>query len=283
MKMKSKTSLVPLCVFVLLFIAGCGSTPYQGDGKTKSDALLKQQFESAEEQRASKPAGRIIFAGLAMHSQSKAFRNDVMTVEKSIRSIDSNAIVFKLDNPAFGQEADWPYATTQNIEAVLKKVSGMARPDDKVVVLMSTHGHVDVLAVNFGNTDYPHVNPRLLNEWLAGLRGKPTLLLLSACYSGSFLQPLSGPSRVILAAAAKDRASFGCQFHSTNTYFIDALMNQPSLQDQSVEQLMEQAKITIDRRERDQKLSPSSLPQMSIGSAARTWANQPLKSWVGSK
>jgi Peptidase C13 family len=278
--MKTRFFLASIVTFVALFISGCASSPYQGDGKIKSDALLKQQFEAAEQQRSSKPEGRIIFAGFAMHSQSKAFRSDVVTTEKSILSIDPNAIIFKLNNPAFGQDADWPYSTTQNIEQVLKKVSAMARPEDKVVVLMSTHGNVDVLAVNFNKNAYPHVSPKVLNEWLGGLRGKPTLLLLSACHSGSFVQPLSGPSRVILAAAAKDRTSFGCQFHSNNTYFIDALMNQPSLLDRSLEQLMDQAKIIIDKKESDQKLSPPSLPQSSVGFAAKDWFNQPLKNWT---
>ncbi len=277
--------LLLTCIVVLstLFFTGCASSPYKGDGKVSSDALLTQQFEVADKRRADKPEGRLILAAFAMHSQSKAFRNDVLTAEKNVLSLDPHAILFKLNNPALGQDADWPYATAENIAKVLKKASAKARPEDKVVVLMSTHGNVDVLSVNFGAQYYPHVNAKILNQWLTDLRGKPTVLILSACYSGSFLQALSGPNRVILTAAAKDRTSFGCQFHSTNTYFIDALFNQPSLPDSTVGQLMAQAQVIIDKKERAQKLSPPSLPQISIGSVAKTWANQPLKDWVSAK
>lgn len=281
--MNKRLLLTSIVMFATLLFTGCASSPYKGDGKTGSDALLKQQFEWADKRRAEKPEGRLILAAFAMHSKSKAFRNDVITAEKSVLSIDPNAIVFKLDNPAFGQAADWPYATTENIAQVLKKAGTMARPEDKVVILMSTHGRPDVLSVNFGAQYYPHVNATVLNQWLAGLRGRPTLLILSACHSGSFLPALSSPTRVILAAAAADRSSFGCQFHSSNTYFVDALLNQPSLPDTTIEQLMAQAQVAIDKKERAQKLSPPSLPQISIGSHAMIWANETLRDWVRAK
>lgn len=281
--MNKRLLLTSIVMLATLLFTGCASSPYTGDGKIGSDAILKQQFELADKQRADKPEGRLILAAFAMHSQSKAFRNDVITAEKSVLLLDPNAIIFKLNNPAFGQNADWPYATTENIAQVLKKTSAMARPQDKIVVLMSTHGNVDVLSVNFGAKDYPHVNAKVLSQWLMDLRGKPTLVILSACYSGSFLQALSGPSRVILTAAAKDRSSFGCQFHSSNTYFVDALLNQPSLPDTTIEQLMAQAQVAIDKKERAQNLSPPSSPQISIGSLAMTWANETLKNWVRAK
>jgi len=268
---------------MVLPLAGCATTPYEGVGKRTSDALLRKQFESAEQLRRVQAGGRLILAGFAMHSQSKAFRNDVVAAEKLALKIDPHAIVFKLDNPAWGQGSQWPYATAENIALVLKKVGALARPEDKVVVLMTTHGNVDALGINFANKDYPSLNAQWLNQALADLRDRPTLLLLSACHSGSFVGPLSGPSRVILTAAAKDRSSFGCQFQSTNTYFVDALLNQPSALDRSIAELMEQARIDIDQRERQQKLSPPSLPQMFVGHAVGAWANQPLKHWLNSQ
>ncbi|MDQ3271221.1 MAG: C13 family peptidase [Pseudomonadota bacterium] len=276
-----KHFLQGLGVLILIFsLGGCATTPYQGDGKTRSDTLLQQQFQAADKALTAQSGGRIIFAGFSLHSQSRAFRNDVVTAEKAVRSIDPSAIVFKLDNPTLGQAHDWPYATAENLAAVLAKVGALARPQDKVVVLVSTHGNVNALGINFSNQNYPHINARMLNESLAGLRGKPVLLLLSACHSGSFVQALSGPTRVILTAAASDRSSFGCQFHSTNTYFIDALLNQHDLLDRSLTQLMDAAKADIQKREQAQKLSPPSSPQIFVGAAAKEWANQALKNWL---
>lgn len=275
-----RSALGLVLALAILLLGACATTSNQST-KSASDLLLQKQFEEADQMRLKKPQGRLIFAGFAMHSQSKAFRSDVVSLEKVALAIDPNAIVFKLNNPVQGQDADWPYATAENIALVLRKASALARPDDKVMVLFSTHGAVEILSVNFNNTFLPHITPRWLNEALADLRGKPTLLLLSACFSGSFLEPLRGPSRVILTAAAKDRNSFGCQFQSTNTYFVDALVNQPALLDYSVVQLMERAKVGIDARERSMKLSPPSMPQISVGNAAGGWANQPLRGWSG--
>jgi len=269
-----------LLALVIALLFGCATTPYEGAGKTQSDAQLDQQMQAANQRRAGKTQSQIIFAGFAMNSLSKAFRNDVIAAEKLVQSIDPESIVFKLDNPARGQSAIWPYATAENIEQVLAKVAELARPQDKVVLLMSTHGNVDILSINFSEKYYPSLDSKWLSQALAGLRGKPTLFLISACYSGSFITPLAGPSRIILTAAAKDRNSFGCQFQSNNTYFIDALLNQPAPLHQSLRDLMEAAKQEVDKREREQKLSPPSMPQIFVGSRVRDWAGQPLKDWL---
>ena len=268
---------------MVMFLAGCATSPYQGDGKVKSDALLAAQFSFAEETLARELPPRLIYAGFAMHSQSKAFRSDVLTAEKIALLADPSAVIFKLGNPALGQDADWPFATSENIEKVLTKVGGLARPQDKVMLLFSTHGNVDLLGINFSARDYPSVNSAFINKATAALRGKQVLMVLSACHSGSFLKPLSGPTRIVLAAAAADKSSFGCQFQSTNTYFIDALFNQSGLPERSITQLMESAKVDVDLREKKQKLSPPSLPDLLIGVSAKDWAGQPLKNWMSVK
>ncbi len=240
----------------------------------RSDVLLEQQFAAADLPHP--PGPRLIFAGFAMHSQSTAFRNDVLAVERLVLAIDPHAVVFKLNNPAQGQPADWPQATARNIALVMKKVSALARAEDKVVVLMSTHGNVDILSINIDNQYREPIRPVWLNQALTDLRGKPALVLLSACYSGSFVAPLSAPDRVILTAAAKDRASFGCDVQSSNTYFIDALVNQPAPLERSIVQIMERARTEVDERERRNRLSPPSRPQMFIGQAVEEWASRPL-------
>ena len=274
-----RRSVLSCVLLSAVCLVGCVSTPYSGTGKDSSDVLLRAQILKAED-AAPQPAGRIVFAGFAMHSQSKAFRGDVLTAESWVRKIDPAAVVFKLDNPVLGQPADWPYATAENVAIVLKKVAELARPQDKVVILFSTHGNRDVLGINFANQDYPPLRGAWLDEQLAVLGGRPTLLLLSACHSGSFVPRLRAPSRVILAAAAADRNSFGCNFASSNTFFVDALLNQERSGDKSLVELMDAAKVDIDKREREMGLTPPSLPQSFYGLRSQAWARQPVRSWV---
>jgi hypothetical protein len=155
----------------------------------------------------------------------------------------------------------------------------LARPQDKVIILFSTHGRPDILGINFSDQYYPHVDARWLNQQLAGLGSTPTLLLLSACHAGSLVPTLSRPSRIILAAAAADRSSFGCSFNSRNTFFVDALLNQGQNREKSLVELMEAAKVDIDKRERAMGLRPPSLPQNFYGLLSQAWSRQALSSW----
>ena len=276
--MADRRSILACLLVSVLWLVGCASTPYSGAGKENSDVLLRAQLLEAE-QSVPPPAGRVIFAGFAMHSQSKAFRGDVLSAQAWVRNIDPAAVVFKLDNPVPGQPADWPYATAENMALVLKKMAELARPQDKVVMLFSTHGRPDILGIHFADQYYPPLDARWLNQQLAGLGSTPTLLLLSACHAGSFVPALSRPSRVILAAAAADRNSFGCSFNSRNTFFVDALLNQGQNSEKSLVELMDAARVDIDKRERAMGLTPLSLPQSFYGLLAQAWSRQALRSW----
>jgi len=54
---------------------------------------------------------------------------------------------------------------------------------------------------------------------------RPTVVLISACYSGIFSEPLMRkPNRIILTAASKDRTSFGCGSEEVYTYWDTCLV-----------------------------------------------------------
>src|SRR3954464_351282 len=48
---------------------------------------------------------------------------------------------------------------------------------------------------------------------------RPTIVVISACYSGVFVRPLAAPNRMILTAARPDRSSFGCGGTTRYPYF----------------------------------------------------------------
>ena len=58
-----------------------------------------------------------------------------------------------------------------------------------------------------------------------GCAAVPTVVIVSACYSGGFARgKMSKPNRVILTAARADRPSFGCQAHRTYNFFDECLL-----------------------------------------------------------
>lgn len=53
----------------------------------------------------------------------------------------------------------------------------------------------------------------------------PTVVLISACYSGQFItDALKGPNRVIMTAARSDRPSFGCSEDTEYTYWDGCML-----------------------------------------------------------
>jgi len=56
-----------------------------------------------------------------------------------------------------------------------------------------------------------------------GCRKAPTVVIISACYSGAFTA-MRAPNRIILTAARPDRPSFGCQADRTYTVFDECLL-----------------------------------------------------------
>lgn len=268
----------------LLLLWGCATpSPNAPAHKTRSDALLAQQIEQAREAwkvAAQSPEPRLLFAGVAMDDRSEAFRHDVLLAESVVRTIDPQAVVLRLVNPMPGQDADLPYATPDNIAQVLQTLATLARPQDKVMVLLTSHGAPGFLAVHAGMQPQSLVSSMDLRLWLAPLQDRPTLLVISACFSGSLIAPLAQKQRIILTAAAANRASFGCDSKSDNTYFVKSLFKQPHLPAQSIRTAMQEAMVGVSALEKEMNLAPPSMPQAYYGSATQNWARQPIGQWL---
>ena len=275
---------VCLAGVALLLLWGCAtSSPNAPANKTHSDTLLAQQIEQARQAwkvAAQSPAPRLLFAGVAMDDRSEAFRHDVLLAEKVVRSIDPQAVVLRLVNPVPGQAADLPYATPSNIAQVLQTLATLARPQDKVVLLLTSHGAPGFLSVHAGMKPQSLVSSTDLRRWLAPLQDRPTLLVISACFSGSLIAPLAHKQRIILTAAAANRASFGCDSKSDNTYFVKALLREPELLTLSLRELMQRALVGVDTMETAMQLAPPSQPQAFYGEATQVWADQPIGQWM---
>jgi hypothetical protein len=93
---------------------------------------------------------------------------------------------------------------------------------------------------------------------------RPTVLVVSACFSGIFVDGLAAPNRMIITAARRDRTSFGCGADATYPYFdgciIEGLTTAPDFI-----ALANSARACVKRREEAEELTPGSEPQVSIG------------------
>ena len=123
-----------------------------------------------------------------------------------------------------GRSAD-PSVEPARIDKVLHEIASLQpRPGERCLVFITSHGEHDEgvwLAA-----DHDFLRPDELARALSyGCARVPTVVVISACYSGIFAAPaMRAPNRIILTAARGDRPSFGCQANRTYTVFDQCLL-----------------------------------------------------------
>jgi hypothetical protein len=111
----------------------------------------------------------------------------------------------------------------------------------------------------------PHRLAALLDQ---ACPDRPSVVVISACFSGVFIPPLQKPDRLVLTAARSDRASFGCGESDKYPYFDDCFLSSaPGARDFAALGAAVQA--CVARKEKETGAEPASEPQVWIGPALR--------------
>jgi hypothetical protein len=97
---------------------------------------------------------------------------------------------------------------------------------------------------------------------------RPTVVVVSACFSGVFVPALEGPNRMVLTAARPDRTSFGCGQQDRYTYF-DGCFLQSMPQAHDFTGLALATRECVAQLEIATQASPPSEPQIAIGAQLR--------------
>jgi hypothetical protein len=94
---------------------------------------------------------------------------------------------------------------------------------DACLIHMTSHGSPQ----GFYLRNAPALTPKTLSTILDDSCGdRPTVVLVSACYSGVFVgKAMLKPNRIILTAARQDRTSFGCSAENKYTYWDACLID----------------------------------------------------------
>ena len=94
---------------------------------------------------------------------------------------------------------------------------------DVLFLSISSHGAEDP-AVIVSNSELPldDLTDEDLADALRESAIKWRVIIISACYAGGFIDALSDPQTIVIAAAAADRTSFGCSNDRDLTYFGEA-------------------------------------------------------------
>ncbi len=142
------------------------------------------------------------------------------------------------------------------------------RPEqDACLFYVSSHGKqgdgVYMKRVHDGQLTPAQLNTAL--NWTCGTA--PTVVMVSACYSGQFIQPLHADNRIIMTAASAQRPSFGCSEAQEYTFWDGCVIDHFE-RSSTWENLYTNVKQCIAQKE--QQLGyPASQPQAYFGKNMR--------------
>jgi hypothetical protein len=210
------------------------------------------------------------FMGVAGFSDQNVFRSEINKVRElfDVRFGTSGHSLSLINNTY--SWLDEPIATKTSILRGLKKIGQQMNADEDVLFLtLSSHGNQDIVQLANPPLAMDNLDATWLRDALdaSGIRWR--VIVVSACYSGSFIDELASPTTVVITASAADRASFGCTNTAEMTYFGQAFFAESLRGNTSFESAFKDASIRVNERESAMGFEPSE-PQMVIGSLMET-------------
>lgn len=187
---------------------------------------------------------------------SKVFdnaRHDLVKDFAAIGFSPANIAQFSLDPDKDAQPSEF-----NSIASALWDLS--SRAPGGCLIYFTSHGSPDGIVV-----DQQIVGPAKMAAMVTNSCGaKPSVIVMSACFSGQFVPALQGDNRIVITAARADRTSFGCGELNQYTFFDDCFLRAlPKTGDfASMGDLVQQC---VAFREQQLQASPPSEPQVSIG------------------
>jgi hypothetical protein len=212
----------------------------------------------------------LYFVGVAPYSSQDVFARELAAVRRLFdeRFGTTGRSIALVNSPA--TLGDTPIATATNLRAVLEQLGRVMNPEEDVLFLFITsHGdRRHELAFDLPPLQLAQLTPTALARMLGDSGIKWKVLVVSACYSGGFVEPLQDANTVVITAADARSSSFGCESGRDFTYFGRAYFDGALAQTFSFTEAFEAAKRAVTEQERAERLAPSS-PQIFIGNAIR--------------
>ena len=210
------------------------------------------------------------FMGVAGFSDQNVFRSEINKVRElfDVRFGTSGHSLALINNNYTW--LDEPIATKTSILRGLKTIGQQMNADEDVLFMtLSSHGDQDFIHLSNPPLAMDNLDATWLREALdaSGIRWR--VIVVSACYSGSFIDELASPTTVVITASAADKMSFGCTNTAEMTYFGQAFFAESLRENTSFSDAFKDAAYRVQERELYMGFEPSE-PQMVIGSLMET-------------
>lgn len=230
--------------------------------------LLNQALNSIEPNRSGQTDW--YFMGVAGFADQDVFRSEITRAQELFElRFGTSGRSLSLINNTYSW-LDKPIATKTSILQGLKRIGQQMNADEDVLLLtLSSHGNEDLIQLSNPPIAMENLEATWLREALdtSGIRWR--VIIISACYSGSFIDDLASPTTVIITASAADKMSFGCTNNADMTYFGQAFFAESLRENTSFATAFQDARLRIQQRESMMGFEPSE-PQMVVGSLMET-------------
>jgi hypothetical protein len=167
---------------------------------------------------ASAKAQQMHYLGIAASERESVFYSEVSGAATTIGS-NWNLASSQVISSSFFSKVTYPRIA----EAIRAAGDKMDKERDVLFLLVSSHGAPGGRGIELSGGGL--MTPGQLRAALDGAGIKNRVVLVSACYSGQFVKPLSTPTTLVITAANAANPSFGCSNSRTYTYWGDAFFN----------------------------------------------------------
>ena len=212
----------------------------------------------------------LYFVGFAPHGAQDVFGKELDTVSRLMRArFDTAGRSISLSNdPATLGEL--PIASATNLRLALERAGEvMDAGEDILFLYITTHGSENgELSVELSPLELSQIRPAALARMLHDSGIKWKVVVISACFSGGFVEPLKDENTLIITATDARNQSFGCDNGEELTWFGRAYFDEALRRTRSFTEAFGFAREAVARREREQKFTASN-PQMFAGAAMK--------------
>lgn len=208
----------------------------------------------------------MFYIGFAGDADEDVFMNEAMAAQDIVNNYFDGFGHSKVLINNVSTVKNVPLANSYNLKSSIRQTAElMNKSEDILFLFLTSHGSENhTLSANFPPFKLNNINARTIKKALDEAAVKWRIIIISACYSGGFIEPLASPTTLLITAASADRNSFGCGHDGKYTYFGDAYFEKGLKQTRSFIKAYAKAAEIIHAREKKEGFKNSD-PQIRIG------------------
>jgi hypothetical protein len=239
----------------------------------KQQATLAKQLEAI---RLSNPDKAELYSlVVAAYGTQEVFHRESVFIEDLFaRQYENQSTAIYLNNSqrSLGPH---PLATLGSIrESIARLAQQMDKDKDVLFIYITSHGSKEKkISLTHNGLDFGTIDSDWLAREVKATGVKHRVVVLSACYSGGFIDELKDENTIVITSAAADRTSFGCGDDSHFTYFAKAFFKESFTSTNDYVDSFYRAQKLIQQWENNEKQKPSN-PQIYVAAPVAEYLKQ---------